>query len=53
MSDAAFIKHAKASWQRVLEMQDAPSSVDALAIAVALWATMNADKLIEIAERKL
>lgn len=52
MSDAAFIQQAKAAWARVLKMQDMPDSVDALATAAALWAAMNADRLIDIAEGK-
>lgn len=51
MSDKAFVANAKAAWNRVLDMQDSKET-NALAIAAALWATMNADKLIEIAERK-
>lgn len=50
MSDRAFVHNAAAAWQRVLDSQDKLDS-NAVAIAAALWATMNADKLIELAER--
>jgi len=54
MSDLAFVKNAKAAWGRVLAMQaTVPSDSRAIALAAALWASMNAEKLIEIAERKV
>lgn len=50
MSDQAFIINARKSWKRVVDSQDKLDG-HSLAVATALWATMNVDKLLEIAER--
>jgi hypothetical protein len=50
VSDHAFVTNAKASWERVLALQDNPGmDGHALTVAAALWASLNADKLLKIA----
>jgi len=51
MSDQAFVANAKAAWKRVLDLEGKMDG-SGLAVAAGLWATMNADKLLEIASRK-
>jgi hypothetical protein len=49
--DAAFVADARARWAKLLEKTDSmPASSQAL--AVALWATLNVDRLLDIAELK-
>ena len=51
MSDQAFVANANKAWKRVLALQGHMDG-SGLAVAAGLWATMNADKLLEIAARK-
>lgn len=52
MTDREFVAKARASWERVVAMQDNPNaSTSTLAAATGLWAATNADRLIAIAER--
>lgn len=50
MRDRDFVRDAAVRWGKVLDYANAPNR-DAKdgAIAVALWATMNVDRLIKIA----
>jgi hypothetical protein len=50
--DREFVAAARKRWASLLETTDKlpPSSQ---AIAVALWATMNVDRLLDIAERSV
>lgn len=52
MSDRAFVANAQARWKALLEAVDAMDG-EAAAISLALWATLNVDKLLEIASRKV
>jgi len=52
VSDAAFVANARKSWDRTLALQDKPDFDNSgLSVAVALWATLNVDQLLKIAER--
>jgi hypothetical protein len=52
MNDAEYVRLTKEKWAKVLDLFGGKQDTSAGAIAVALWATLHVDKLIEIAERK-
>lgn len=51
MSDAAFVRDARKRWNVLLDKTD-DWDAQTMALAVSLWATLNVDRLLEIAERK-
>lgn len=51
MSDAAFVRDARKRWTALLEKAEGWDA-QTMALAVSLWATLNVDRLLDIAERK-
>ena len=50
MSDRAFVSNAKQRWDATLELAE-KKDAQAAATIIALWATMNVDRLLEVAGR--
>jgi hypothetical protein len=51
VGDAAFVRDARKRWSALLDKQD-EWDAQTMALAVSLWATLNVDRLLDIAERK-
>jgi hypothetical protein len=51
MTDEVFVRDARKRWGALLEKTETWDA-NTLALAVSLWATLNVDRLLDIAERK-
>lgn len=51
MSDAVFVRDARKRWDGLLE-KTGEWDAQTMALAVSLWATLNVDRLLDIAEGK-
>jgi hypothetical protein len=49
-ADQAFVRDAAARWSKLLDFAEGKDASTG-ALAISLWATMNVDRLLQIAER--
>jgi len=49
-TDAAFVRDAAQRWSKLLDFADGKDATTG-SLAISLWATMNVDRLLEIASR--
>lgn len=49
--DIAYVREARRAWNRVLALQDSGCGGSTLAVSAGLWATLNADRLLDLAEQ--
>ena len=52
MTDAEFVRQARAKWPQVLDVANTKDGTTA-GLMVAMWATLHVDRLLDIAEGKI